>query len=232
MKLMCKCEGCDREAAIVGTQMCQRHHRNMRVHGTPEAPIRQRTPQADLARVALARGMANAVEVGDCLEWQGQFSCKGKTPVVKARDDATNRTENLSVPRLLWERDHGPIPEGKLVYRRCCNNACVIDGHLRCGTRKDWAAARKRAGTNKHSPVAKLHLTLAARRRADVTGSMEKAREVRSLKAAGLRIADIAAATGVNPYMVEDIARGKSWRELGASPFAGLGMRALEATEA
>lgn len=222
MKSLCKCEGCDREARIVASGMCQRHHRNMRVHGSPEAPVRQRTPQAELARAALNRGLADAIEVGDCLEWQGSFMCEGKTPIVKARNAETGQTQNLSVPRLLWERDHGPIPEGKLVYRHCCNNACVIDEHLRCGTRKDWAKARKRAGTNKHSAVAKLHLTLAARRRADVTGSMEKAREVRSLKAAGLRIADIAAATGVSPYMVEDIARGKSWRELGASPFSGL----------
>ncbi len=181
--------------------------------------------QAATISERLEQGMAAAIEVGDCLEWQGYFSCKGVTPVVKAKDPAkpaTHRhTDNFSVPRLLWEREHGPIPNGKLVYRSCCNNACVL--HLACGTRANWAKARKKAGTSKHSATTKLHLTLAARRRADVTNSMEKAREVRSLVAAGLKGPQIAAQTGVHPEMVSEIRRGLAWRELGASPWQGMG---------
>lgn len=175
----------------------------------------------------LAQGLAQAAEVGDCLEWQGPFSCKGVTPCVKAKDPAkdpsTRRTDNFAVPRLLWAAANGPIPKGKLIYRTCCNNACVCMDHLRCGSRAEWARARKRAGTSKHSATALLHLTLAARRRANIFNTIEKAREVRSLAAVGLKTPQIAAQTGVHPEMVYEIRRGDAWRELSASPFAGLG---------
>lgn len=175
----------------------------------------------------LTQGMAAAVEVGDCLEWQGYFSCKGRTPVVKAKNPAkpaSNRhTDNFCVPRLLWEQEHGEIPAGKLVYRICCNNACVLLEHLKCGTRADWAKARKKAGVTPHSQVAKLHLTLAARRRANVSNTMEKAREVRSLAGAQVKTDEIARITGVHPTMVAEIRQGRCWVELGGSPFAGLG---------
>jgi hypothetical protein len=217
---MCKCEGCERRAEIVSAGMCRRHARNVRLYGTPEAPARRTTPQAELAQAALERGLAEAVEVGECLEWQSYFMCKGATPAVKARNAAKGNSENIPACRLIWERDHGPIPAGKLIYRTCCNCACVR--HLACGTRKDWARARKKAGTTAHSTIAKLHLTLAARRRSDVTNTMEKAREVRSLAAARVKTDEISRLTGVHPTMVAEIRQGNSWRELGASPFAGL----------
>lgn len=215
----CKCEGCDREARYIGAQMCSRHYRNMRVHGTPEAPIRQPATVEQQIANGLTRGLADAVEVGDCLEWRGRYSCKGATPCVQFRDHEKGYVTNASVPRLLWEREHGPIPAGKLIYRTSCNNACML--HLACGTRKDWARARKKAGTSRHSATTRLHMTLAARRRADVTNDIEKAREVRSLAAAKVTVSEIAAVTGVHPTMVKEIRQGRAWRELSASPFTG-----------
>ena len=171
----------------------------------------------------LAVGMAAAVEVGECLEWHGKFACKGVTPVVGWYNEEKHRTENAPVTRLLWEAKNGHIPVGQLVYRTCCNNACVLVDHIKCGTRKDWAKARKKAGATKHSPVARIALTLAARRRADVTTTMDKAREVRSLSAGRMRIADIAQVTGLHPTMVAEIRQGRSWRELGGNIWQGLG---------
>ncbi|WP_342617199.1 HNH endonuclease [Rhodoferax sp. GW822-FHT02A01] len=170
----------------------------------------------------LAAGMAAAVEVGDCLEWQGKFACKGVTPVVPWHNLEKHRTDNAPVVRLLWEAKHGPIPAGHLVYKTCCNNACVLDGHLACGTRKDWAKARKKAGVTKHSPTARIALTLGARRRANVKNTMDKAREIRSLSAGRMRVYDIAKVTGVHPTMVADMRQGRSWRELGGNIWQGL----------
>lgn len=178
--------------------------------------------QAATVGQKMAQGLEQAIEVGECLEWQGFFSCRGVTPVVKARSLEKQRTDNYSVPRELWEAAYGPIPAGKLVYRCCCNNACILLHHLTIGTRKDWAKARKKAGVTGHHHVAKLHLTLAARRRADVTNSMEKAREVRSLAAARVRTDEIALLTGVHPTMVAEMRQGRSWRELSGGPFAGM----------
>lgn len=177
----------------------------------------------------LATGMARAVEVGDCLEWQGEFSCKGITPCVKVRPadkpPSERYTEAFPVCRILWERAHGPIPEGKVVYRRCMNNACVKLEHLKCGTRGEMHRDRKRAGVSKHKPTTLIALTLAARRRSNTTNSMDKARTARLLKSAGSTYAEIAQQVDMSQAMVACTVQGRAWKEIGGSPWAGLGGR-------
>lgn len=173
----------------------------------------------------LTTQLVEAIEVGDCLEWQGYFACRGTTPVVKARNVVKARTDNFSVPRMVWEAANGPIPAGKLVYRKCCNNACVLLDHLTVGTRKEWGKHRAKVGDAKHHNATKIALTLAARRRAGTKNDMDKAREVRSLRAEGVRRADIAAQTGVSEALVADICQGRRWAEIGGV-FSGLGARA------
>ena len=171
----------------------------------------------------LTRWLERAIEVGECLEWQGAFSCGGATPVVKVRHPQKKYSDNMAVCRLLWERDHGPIPEGKLVYRHCCNNRCVNPEHLRCGTRQQWKDNQKKNGLTKHKVLTKLKQTVAARSRPTVKNNMEKAREVRALKAERLTYKEISLATGVSEGMVADIVQGAAWKETVGSPFAGLG---------
>lgn len=173
----------------------------------------------------LAQGMAEAIEVGDCLEWQGPFGCEGATPIVKARNTDKARTDNYGVPRMLWEQAHGPTPEGMLVYRKCCNNTCVLLDHFRVGTRAQWASNRVKAGVAKHHNSTKIALTIAARARPATKNSLDKARLVRSLRAEGATRAEIVAQTGVADAMVADIVAGRAWVET-SSPFAGLGARA------
>lgn len=170
---------------------------------------------------ALDKGLAQAVEVGECLEWAGAYSCKGVTPVVKTRGDK-GYTENTAAYRLQWERHKGPVPAGKKIYRQCANNACVRLEHLACGTLADVKKAQKKAGKTAHHETTKLAITMSSRRRANVVNDMDTARRVRELAAEGLTYPAIAKLTGVNIYMVAEIVRGEAWRELAASPFAGL----------
>jgi hypothetical protein len=172
----------------------------------------------------IAEGMAAAQEVGECLEWPGPFGNgrKKNVAIVKARSEK-GRTDNYAVARELWEAAYGPIPEGQMVYRTCCNNNCVLLTHLCIGDRAAWAKARKKAGATKHHHSTVLKITIARRRSA--VNSEEKAEAVRMLSAEGLRLDDIVEQTGVSRAMVEDIRSGKSWRRL-SSPFAGLGARA------
>jgi hypothetical protein len=174
----------------------------------------------------LERGMAKAEEVGECLEWQGPFSCGGCTPVMKVRSPGKQYSENVSVCRSLWERDRGPIPDGRLVYRKCCNNNCVHPEHLRCGTRAEWKANQKKHGLTKHKTLTKLKQTVSARNRPTTKYSLDKAREVRDLKASRMTYRQIAEATGVSEGMVADIVQGTAWKEGVNSPFFGLGARA------
>lgn len=172
----------------------------------------------------IAAGLAKAQEVGDCLEWQGYMTNHGTQPAIKMRLEGRKYTSNIPVPRLLWEQANGPLEPGKLVYRKCCNNACICLDHIAVGTRADWAKARKKAGATKHSPSTRMTLTIAARSRANVKYSMEIAREVRQLAASGMLQIEVAKLTGVSKDMVTDICNNKSWREY-SSPFAGLGAR-------
>lgn len=165
--------------------------------------------------------MARAVEVGECLEWGGAFSCNGVTPVVKVKLPGKTYSDNVAVNRVLWEAANGPIPEGMLVYRKCCNNACVCLAHLAMGTRAQWLAHRKKLGLTKHKQLTKLKITVGARARQTTKNTLEKAREVRSLKGQ-MTQREIARVTGVSEGMVSDICDGVAWREVVASPFAGL----------
>lgn len=169
----------------------------------------------------LVKGLAKAVEVGDCLEWQGKMG-NGKTvPVVQSREGRSYNAE-YSVPRLVWEKAKGPIPTGKMIYRKCCNNACVCLDHLAIGTRADWMKNRQKHGLTKHTAEHIVNLTKGARRRAGIKYSLEKAREVRALLAEHSR-EEVSRLTGVSLAMVSDISRGRAWRDH-ANPFAGLGI--------
>lgn len=171
----------------------------------------------------LAIAMKSAVEYGDCLEWQGYFTNRNNTqPSIKARLPGKNYSDNLSVPRLLWELNRGPIPKGKMVYRTCCNSACVCLDHLAVGTRSDLIAARKKNGKLQHMPTTLIAITLSARRRATTKYTEADARTVREMLADGAKREHVVEQTGVSKAMVHDIAAGRAWRDL-RSPWAGLG---------
>lgn len=169
---------------------------------------------------ALAEGLRRAEEVGECLEWQGPFGGNGAVPSVRSREGFTY-TQNYSATRLIWEAAHGEVPEGKLVYRKCCNNACVNIDHLKVGTRKEWGAWRRKAGMAKHSPATVAAITAGMRRIAKNTA--EQVGRVCDLTREGVKVDDIVAATGVSYAMVIDIQQGRSWKNVARGVFAGLG---------
>ena len=169
----------------------------------------------------IAKGLEKAIEVGECLEWQGAFGCKGATPIVKVRMPGKRHSSNVAVCREIWEAKNGPVPEGKLIYRKCCNNRCVNEEHLAAGTRQQWINNRKKFGQTKHKQTTKLKMTVAARQRANTVNTLEKAREVRALRGA-MSQREIARLTGVSEAMVSDICGGSAWKETVSNPFAGL----------
>jgi hypothetical protein len=58
-----------------------------------------------------------------CWTWHG-----GKWP--KGTPLTTIQKRSYSVRRLLWERDHGPMPEGRTASPACANKECVNPHHL------------------------------------------------------------------------------------------------------
>jgi hypothetical protein len=65
-----------------------------------------------------------------------------------------------------------------------------------------------------------VNLTQGARRRQTTINSLEKAREVRALLSEHSRD-EVANLTGVSRAMVDEIARGRAWKDH-SNPFAGL----------
>lgn len=167
--------------------------------------------------------MERAIEVGECLEWQGMMGNTGKqVPIVRSREGKTYSAQ-VSAPRVLWEQKYGPIPAGMVLWRECCNNKCVKLSHLRLGTRVEWNRHRTEKGLFKHTIGHILNLTKGARNRATTVNTLERARQVRALLAQHSR-KEVAQITGISQCMVNDIALGRSWKDHG-SPWAGLGGR-------
>jgi hypothetical protein len=170
----------------------------------------------------LAIGMKSAVEYGDCLEWTGLFTNRNNTqPSIKARLPGKDHSDNVSVPRLLWEINRGPIPKGMMVYRKCSNYACVCLDHLALGTRRDLMAARRKNGKLQHTAKTVIAITLSARRRPTTKYTEADVRKVRELLGAGEKRNQVVELTGVSKAMVDDIAAGRAWRDL-SNPWAGL----------
>ena len=156
--------------------------------------------------------LSTFVEVGDCHEWTGVYEHgkRAKRPVINARSENGSGLR-LSVARLVWEQAGKHIPAGHLVYRNCCNDACVNLEHLKCGPRGAQLTRRAQLGLMDHMQSTRASLTRAARNRSTTKNSEQKAQAVRDLVCEGVRDEDISELTGVSPAMVADIRRGKAW---------------------
>jgi hypothetical protein len=153
------------------------------------------------------------VEVGDCHEWTGPFECgpRAKRPIINVRNSSGGGLK-LAVPRLVWLAAGRSIPAGRIVYRHCCNDACIRLEHLRCGPRGDQLKRRAALGLATHMQSTRASLTRAARCRSTTKYSEAQAAQVRELAAAGVRDDEISRRTGVGAAMVADIRRGEAWR--------------------
>jgi hypothetical protein len=169
----------------------------------------------------------HTVEVGDCLEWTGTMvsgsSRVANTPVVHTT--VNGKSKNLIVTRYVWARKNGPVPAGQVVFRTCCNNACVDEDHLAAGTRKDLKAARKAAGQTRHDVSTRASMKRSAQARPQAHTALQ-ARCVRELLAAGLDRESIAEQSGISPAMVKEIHLGRKCREMlpGSSVFHARGV--------
>jgi hypothetical protein len=151
------------------------------------------------------------VEVGECLEWTGRYGCGSTSCVPTIKTRHAGLAVNLIVPRLAWLHLHDEIPNGRIVYRHCCNDRCV--GCLRIGRRGDQLRRRKALGLAAHMQSTRVALTRAARSRRTTKYSASQAAAVRELAALGVPDPLIVFATDVGPAMVADIRTGRAWTE-------------------
>ena len=87
---------------------------------------------------------------GDCLVWQTK--CKHKHPTI-FHDGKTRM-----VRRALWEKAHGPIPDGFVVQMTCTTTKCIDEKCMKLHTHADDAkqsAYAKRGDLLPKKPPAK-----------------------------------------------------------------------------
>lgn len=160
--------------------------------------------------------LAQCVEEGDCLLWQGAMGVGSNraNPIVKGIL-ASGKVNNLPVRRMVWEHRNGPLPPGKVVYRTCCQYRCLKC--LDAGPPGAPARQRKLAGLSAHSPSARAALTSGARGRGNLVNTPEQVLEVKRLLAQGGSNPEVARQTGVSTAMVSKIRLGTCWRETAPS---------------
>lgn len=131
-----------------------------------------------------------------CWEWSGARTGKGYGAI---------KLGGRMVPahRVSWKLAFGPIPDGLLVLHRCDNRPCVRPDHLFLGTHADNMAdmvAKDRQGAGERNHEAKL-----------TWASVRQIRERYS--ATDLSCSELARALGVSKYAVQQIVKGRTWKD-------------------
>lgn len=152
---------------------------------------------------------ANCIEDGDCLIWPGRVSDAGM-PVM------TVDGSSVSVRRVLYEQEHGPVTRRLLVTPTCGHMRCMF--HLEALTPKASKALSVSRGAYRN-PARARKAALTNRARSHITDET-----VATIKAAD-SAREAHEATGVNLSYVYVIRAGVARADMG-NPFAGLGGRA------
>lgn len=132
-----------------------------------------------------------------CWGWKS-FLDNGGAGKIGSRDHA------ISAYRASWILHMGKIPEALSVLHKCHNRACTNPDHLYLGTAKDnyddMVNAGRRKASKQHAKSAKLN--------------REKAKEVKRRLLNGESQYSIARFFEVSRGTIQDIHRGKSWKDV------------------
>lgn len=153
---------------------------------------------------------------GDCWIWQGYYAGKSGIPAGYLHN------RRVSVRRAVLELQGKPLPgPGEIAVCRHGERGCVNPAHILVISRADMLAQLRATGAiNETRRVQSI--AAAVRRRPGLVLDMETARALRADDRSALAIER---ATGINHETVSKVRRGKLWRELVASPWAGMGGR-------
>ena len=134
----CKVDGCGNPRKARG--WCGAHWSRWRKYGDPlgrgERTWYTSPEESFVGRVAWD---------GEHLIWTGQLRQSGHGAIAVER-------KMIPAHRYAWEREHGPIPDGKVIDHRCHAPACVLVEHLRLATPQQNSQNRRGATKGRDLP--------------------------------------------------------------------------------
>lgn len=116
---------------------------------------------------------------------------------------ASGRSKSTLAHRLAYALHYGVDPDGLCVCHTCDNRRCVNPEHLFLGSHADNMYDMRVKGRRKGIGSG------AANGRAVLT--MEKARTIRAMRAAGRSLKELAKRFGVGISTVSRVCKGESW---------------------
>lgn len=133
---------------------------------------------------------------GACWEWTGARDRDGYGVIT---GDAPDRRQ-YRVPRLIWERAHGPLPHGQHVRHTCDNPPCWNPAHLRAGTNAENIAEKVARGRSSRDGGYKL--------------TPEQVRQIRHRLSYGATLQTVAEEFKVGRATIWQIKSGRIWKDL------------------
>lgn len=121
----CAVEGCNKRYAAKG--YCGMHYNRARRHGDPNKLMRRRYKNPEESFMRRTKRLDNG-----CIIWTGEVWSKGYGCINVPGGET-------GAHRYAWERERGPIPEGKHIDHTCFNRRCVNIEHLRLADRYENA---------------------------------------------------------------------------------------------
>jgi HNH endonuclease len=85
--------------------------------------------------------------VKPCKRWEGKHNVRTGRPV-----DNSQHVPRIAY-RVIYEREHGPIPEGCNVHHTCHNGWCVEPSHLVALTEEEHRQQHQRTHCPKGHPL-------------------------------------------------------------------------------
>lgn len=199
----CTYPTCDLYADSAVT-LCDAHKWRRRNGKDMDAPVARLLPRG----TGLAERLYARLDISGgpdaCWEWTGHRRKRRSRGLAYARMCIGGNATDY-VHRVSYVVHIGPIPDGMLVCHSCDNPSCGNPAHLFLGTTQDNTAdkvAKGRQLRGQRHPRAKLSA-------ADV----KEIRATPNLEDLAVRSA-LAERFGVTQPAIENVARGRSWREL------------------
>jgi hypothetical protein len=183
----CSVGGCEEPPIAKG--MCYLHWARQKRGADLDAPIYRRVHTEDL--LERLRLYAPEGKPDECWEWT-----RGATKGYGHMCVGGGRQRGAHV--VAWEiANNYPLPDGMIVRHSCDNPPCTNPAHLLLGTHADNVADKMSRGRHANNVL-----------------TAEDVREIRKLRAAGVKQKELAERFGVSQAHISGIISGRFWRNI------------------